>query len=147
MALNPFKRNCTKLVKEHLPLKILRNYIYISYKMSIFKEEDSDNIPKSKVDESDSDSELAPVLSVLTNNNSSEVSSSSLKTAAIVPGKGPPPEAPVTCCMSGCANCVYIAYAEELKMYYSDGGEKAREAIEKIEDPSLKAFLKLELDL
>ncbi|XP_069124130.1 oxidoreductase-like domain-containing protein 1 [Argopecten irradians] len=65
----------------------------------------------------------------------------------IVPGKGPPPEPPVDCCMSGCANCVWIKYAEELKDYYSDGTERALREIEKIDNPSLKAFIKLELSL
>ena len=65
----------------------------------------------------------------------------------IVPGKGPPPEPPIDCCMSGCANCVWIQYCEELKHYFVDGaGEsKAKEAIESIENPGLKMFLKLEL--
>ena len=73
--------------------------------------------------------------------------SKSVKTVKVIPGKGPPPEPPVECCMSGCANCVWILYAEELKDYYNDGGKAAREALEQIENPSLKAFLKLELDL
>jgi hypothetical protein len=67
----------------------------------------------------------------------------------IVPGKGPPPEPPVDCCMSGCANCVWIQYAEELKNYYSldQGSKKAKEAIELIDNPGLKMFLKVELGL
>ncbi|KAL8579406.1 hypothetical protein ACOMHN_026771 [Nucella lapillus] len=85
---------------------------------------------------------LDPSLELLTSSTAS-----ALKTVNVVPGKGPPPEPPVTCCMSGCANCVWITYAEELKNYYSDGGKAALKAIEQIEDPSLKAFLKLELSL
>ncbi|KAG8231035.1 hypothetical protein J437_LFUL010813 [Ladona fulva] len=54
-------------------------------------------------------------------------------------------EEPTTCCMSGCANCVWIQYAEELSKRYRDGGEKAREAIMKISDPNMKAFLLTEL--
>lgn len=60
-------------------------------------------------------------------------------------GKGPPPTPPINCCMSACTNCVWLLYAEELKTYYADGGRSAKEAIEEIENPSLKAFLKLEL--
>lgn len=59
-----------------------------------------------------------------------------------------PPEPPVDCCMSGCANCVWIMYANELKQYYEkDGNERAKREIEKIDNPSLKMFLKLELGL
>ncbi|XP_030758625.1 oxidoreductase-like domain-containing protein 1 isoform X2 [Sitophilus oryzae] len=53
-----------------------------------------------------------------------------------------PPEEPTTCCMSGCANCVWLDYAEELCKYYRDGGEKAiKEINERISDPSIKAYL------
>lgn len=67
----------------------------------------------------------------------------------IVPGKGPPPEPPVDCCMSGCANCVWIQYAEELKKYFSEseGNAIMIEALEQIENPGLKMFLKMELGL
>ncbi|XP_043237431.1 oxidoreductase-like domain-containing protein 1, partial [Amphibalanus amphitrite] len=57
-----------------------------------------------------------------------------------------PPEPPTVCCMSGCANCVWIEYAERLADYYADGGDAARRAIrEHVQDPSLRAFLLLEL--
>lgn len=74
-------------------------------------------------------------------------SSSALRTVKVVPGKGSPPDPPTTCCGTGCANCVWIVYAEELREYYKDGGEQAKKAIEKIDDPSLKMFIKLELGL
>jgi len=65
-----------------------------------------------------------------------------------IDGKGPPPEEPPAglCCMSGCANCVWLEHAKELLEYYDDGGVKAEEALKKIKDPSLKAFLKFEFD-
>lgn len=48
--------------------------------------------------------------------------------------------------MSGCQNCVWIQYAADLTKMLDDGGEKAREIVlEKISDPSLKMFLKIEL--
>ena len=55
----------------------------------------------------------------------------------------PPP--PTDCCMSGCANCVWLLYAEELAQIYKDGGRAAERVLEAIEDPSLKIFLSLEL--
>ncbi len=57
-------------------------------------------------------------------------------------------EPPTTCCMSGCNNCVWIAYAEELGRLSKDGGVEARLAIDKnVTDPFLKAFLLMELKL
>jgi len=63
-----------------------------------------------------------------------------------VDGKGPPPEEPPAglCCMSGCANCVYLEHAKELMAYYADGGAKAVESLNQIKDPTMKAFLKFE---
>lgn len=55
----------------------------------------------------------------------------------------PPP--PTDCCMSGCANCIWVRYAEELAEIYKDGDRAAERVLEAIEDPSLKIFLSLEL--
>lgn len=56
------------------------------------------------------------------------------------------PQPPDNCCASGCANCIWIQYAEELAKYYNDGGAKARERIEYlITDQSLKMFLRVQL--
>lgn len=53
------------------------------------------------------------------------------------------------CCMSGCANCVWLKYTEELIAFYKssdEGVEKALEAIERdIEDINLKSYLKMEI--
>ena len=55
---------------------------------------------------------------------------------------------PTNCCMSGCNNCVWITYAEELAKLSRDGGEQARRVIEKsVTDPCLKAFLLTELKM
>ncbi|XP_034248895.1 uncharacterized protein LOC117649848 [Thrips palmi] len=57
------------------------------------------------------------------------------------------PEEPTDCCMSGCANCVWIQYAEELKNKFFSSDEELRTIImDKISDPSMKMFLSLELD-
>lgn len=56
------------------------------------------------------------------------------------------PDAPTTCCMSGCANCVWLDYAEKVSQYFQDGGEKAiKEINEKVDDPNIKAFIVQEL--
>ena len=104
------------------------------------------NTQPDPTDSSDSDSDkedsiLRPALEAVTPNVEPP------HRVSIVPGKGPPPEPPVDCCMSGCANCVWIQYCEELKHYFIDetGQELAKKAIENIENPGLKMFLKVEL--
>jgi len=57
-----------------------------------------------------------------------------------------PPEIPTCCCMSGCANCVYIQYAVEMAEYLKDNGTTALKVIDAIEDESLKTFLKMEIE-
>lgn len=61
---------------------------------------------------------------------------------------------PVQCCGSGCNNCVWLTYAEDLLKYYGDnyyksnkGIESALKEIEKLEDENLKVFLQTELKL
>ncbi|XP_006814745.1 uncharacterized protein LOC102801896 [Saccoglossus kowalevskii] len=66
-------------------------------------------------------------------------------TAEEIPGRGPPPELPQHCCMSGCYNCVWIDYAEKLTEYYQDEGKHALEAVDKIEDMTVRAFIKMHL--
>ena len=60
-----------------------------------------------------------------------------------------PPEPPTTCCMSGCANCVWLDHAEDLIEFYDKKGlnkEKILEDIEsQVSDPMIKAFVKLEI--
>jgi len=56
------------------------------------------------------------------------------------------PEVPTTCCQSGCPNCVWLDYAEELTKYYKDGGKGAMAAIQRdIEDPNLREYLLFEM--
>ena len=55
------------------------------------------------------------------------------------------PDPPTNCCMSGCANCVWITYAQELAQLYKDSGRAADSVMNAIDDPSLKMFLNLEL--
>ena len=69
---------------------------------------------------------------------SSQSATEELKKVLLVP--------PTNCCMSGCSNCVWIVYAENLAKLTKDGGEQARKLIEKnVTDPCLKAFLLTEL--
>ncbi|EDW14924.2 oxidoreductase-like domain-containing protein 1 [Drosophila mojavensis] len=56
-----------------------------------------------------------------------------------------PPE-PTTCCMSGCANCVWVEYAQTVAKILGDNDERAREIVlAKIKDPNLRMFLEIEL--
>ena len=56
------------------------------------------------------------------------------------------PQPPDNCCQSGCDNCVWVKYVEELVGFYKDGGEEAHKQLDKlINDPSLKVFIKLQI--
>lgn len=58
--------------------------------------------------------------------------------------KIPPP--PTNCCMSGCANCVWIQYAEEVSSKLRGGSDAVREIIMKeVQDTNMRAFLEMEL--
>ncbi|KAH6943220.1 hypothetical protein HPB50_017946 [Hyalomma asiaticum] len=59
-----------------------------------------------------------------------------------------PPVAPgeTECCGSGCSNCVWLEYAEDLVEYYKDGGAQAAEAVARIPDPNVRQFVKTELE-
>ena len=59
--------------------------------------------------------------------------------------RGFPPEPPTTCCNSGCANCVWFAFADELSDYYKNDGVGAKKAIDQIKDSTLRTFLMMEL--
>lgn len=60
--------------------------------------------------------------------------------------KIPPP--PTTCCMSGCANCVWIQYAEEVSSKLQGGSDAVREIIMKdVQDTNMRSFLDMELRL
>ncbi len=53
--------------------------------------------------------------------------------------------------MSGCANCVWLDYAEEMTKYYENKGANLslddiiQEVEANVDDPMVKAFIKLEL--
>ncbi|KAL5245200.1 hypothetical protein ACI65C_012610 [Semiaphis heraclei] len=57
------------------------------------------------------------------------------------------PEEPMTCCMSGCANCVWIEYADKVRsiLANSDNKQVSKMVLDKIQDPNMKAFLSMEL--
>jgi len=88
---------------------------------------------------SKTDSKLTP------DSEEGKLPDSAVSMVTIIPGKGMPPEPPTTCCMTGCQNCVWIRYAEELTEYYKDGGELAKHAIDQISDESIKTFIRMAL--
>ncbi|XP_022830941.1 uncharacterized protein LOC111359584 isoform X2 [Spodoptera litura] len=55
-------------------------------------------------------------------------------------------EPPTSCCQSGCANCVYIVWAEALSAKIQNvGPEVSDKILEMVQDPSMKAYLEMEL--
>ncbi|XP_059217997.1 oxidoreductase-like domain-containing protein 1 [Stomoxys calcitrans] len=85
------------------------------------------------------------VISRYTNNDSKSDDHVDDNDFVVVDGIKLPPE-PTTCCMSGCANCVWIDYAETIAKLMDGNTDKVRELVlEKIEDPNLRMFLSIEL--
>lgn len=62
-----------------------------------------------------------------------------------------PPDLPIHCCMSGCANCVWLDYAEEMVKFYERKGAilKLEQLLQDIDDnltdEMIKAFVKMEI--
>uniref|UniRef100_A0A6V7K2R3 Oxidoreductase-like domain-containing protein n=1 Tax=Bracon brevicornis TaxID=1563983 RepID=A0A6V7K2R3_9HYME len=55
-------------------------------------------------------------------------------------------EEPTNCCMSGCANCVWVVYAEKMsKKLANSNCDVQKMILDKIQDPNMKAFLAMEL--
>lgn len=122
----------TDLLDQTKKTNILKNSV---------KDSDKKSIENQEKNVAPLDKDIEPMIKVVSNESVMTNSSPD-----IIPGKGPPPEPPIDCCMTGCVNCVWIQYAEELRDYYAaDGNERAKIEVEKIENPSLKAFIKLEL--
>lgn len=58
------------------------------------------------------------------------------------------PTPPNNCCMSGCANCVWIQYADELTSKLRNGSDVARDIImNEVQDTNMRSFLEMELRL
>eukprot|EP00057_Strongylocentrotus_purpuratus_P027333 XP_011681807.1 PREDICTED: oxidoreductase-like domain-containing protein 1 [Strongylocentrotus purpuratus] len=88
-------------------------------------------------------------------NKKDSLSDTSEKTLASDDAKSKRKEPPVapdpeTCCESGCVNCVWIKYAEEVKDYYPDDQdhqERLKEILDLIEDYNVKMFVRMELGM
>ncbi|XP_014480845.1 PREDICTED: uncharacterized protein LOC106747639 [Dinoponera quadriceps] len=54
---------------------------------------------------------------------------------------------PTNCCMSGCANCVWIQYAERLSSTIDSTSDVNLQTaiLERVQDPNMRAFLTMEL--
>ncbi|XP_071797184.1 uncharacterized protein [Asterias amurensis] len=59
----------------------------------------------------------------------------------------PQPPDPETCCESGCVNCVWIRYVQELMEHSPNDKEQVKKVLDQIEDYNVKMFVKMELDL
>ncbi|KAH8037346.1 hypothetical protein HPB51_009901 [Rhipicephalus microplus] len=77
---------------------------------------------------------------------SSESSREGCKSADSAPKEPPVPPGEEECCGTGCSNCVWLLYAEELVDYYRDNGARAAQEVAKIPDPNVRQFVKTELD-
>ncbi|NXI11903.1 OXLD1 protein, partial [Irena cyanogastra] len=64
------------------------------------------------------------------------------------PAAPPLPPPPTHCCGTGCPNCVWVAYVEELLERHRDGGAQALAAVEQhVEDENIKMILRMEIKL
>jgi hypothetical protein len=72
-------------------------------------------------------------------------------TIAVCSGGMTAPSIPSTCCMSGCANCVWLDYAELVVKFYETRGAALNlddllgEIDSNVEDEMIKAFIKMEV--
>ncbi|KAI8794942.1 CAunnamed protein product [Biomphalaria glabrata] len=120
---------------------------------SSFKSPDSsDGTPETVIKNIEPAALSIPVASTLSSDKEDSVTTDIPKTTQCQDVNSLPPESPAYCCGTGCPNCSWIIYAEELKRYYGNNFNliDKKEIIlklDQIQDPSVRMFVKIELGL
>ncbi|KAK0056272.1 Oxidoreductase-like domain-containing protein 1 [Biomphalaria pfeifferi] len=112
----------------------------------------SDRTPETVIKTTEPAALSIPKGSTLSSDKEDSVATDIPKTTQCQDVNSQPPEAPAYCCGTGCPNCSWIIYAEELKRYYGNNfnlldKKEITLKLDQIQDPSVRRFVKIELSL